>query len=124
MKIRVVLLSMLIMSMNVSASDYPTEEIVRNVIDCMTELGGITDTNMYTCTCRADYLMSKMNYAEYDTALTWDRNRAMPADKGATVRDNQLGKNASIKHEKVLADGEARCPLVRHIEATKRDNPQ
>lgn len=122
MKNRIVLLSMLFMSMSVSASDYPTQDIVRNVIDCMSELGGITDTNMYTCTCRADYLMSKMSYAEYDTALTWDRNKAMPADKGATIRDSELGKNASLKHEKVLSESEAKCPVVKHLEATKHNN--
>ena len=124
MKNRIILLSTLFMSMGVSASDYPTEEIVRNVIDCMSELGGITDTNMYTCTCRADYLMSKMNYQEYDNAATWDRNKQMPGDKGATVRDNELGKNASIKHEKVLTESEARCPVVKHIEPVKHNKSQ
>lgn len=119
MKKRLIMLAILFIPMSVYASDYPTEEIVRNVIDCMTELGGITDTNMYTCTCRADFIMSNMKFEEYENAATWDRNKAMPGDKGATVRDNVLGKNASIKHEKVLNDSEAKCPLVKHIEPVK-----
>jgi len=122
MKNRIILLSMLFISMNVSAAQYPTEEIVRNVIDCMTELGGLNDTNMYTCTCRADYIMSKMKYQEYDNAMTWDRNKQMPGDKGATIRDNELGKKASNKYEKVLTESDAKCPVVKHIEPVKYKN--
>jgi len=119
MKNRIILLSLLFMSMSVSASEYPTEEIVRNVIDCMTELGGINDTNMYTCTCRTDYIMGKMKFEEYENAATWDRNKQMAGDKGATVRDNELGHNASNKHEKVLTESEKNCPVVKHIEPIK-----
>jgi hypothetical protein len=122
MKNRIILLSMLFISMNVSAAQYPTEEIVRNVIDCMTELGGLNDTNMYTCTCRTDYIMSKMKYQEYDNAMTWDRNKQMPGDKGDTVRDNELGKKASNKYEKVLTESEAKCPVVKHLEPVKHKN--
>lgn len=126
MKNRVIfmLMPILFVSMNVSASDYPTEEIVRNVIDCMTELGGLNDTNMYTCACRADYIMSKMKFEEYENAATWDRNKQMPGDKGATVRDNELGRKASTEQEKVLTEAEVNCPVVKHIEPVKHNNSQ
>lgn len=124
MKKRILLLAMLFIPMGVYASDYPTEQIVRNVIDCMTELGGINDQNMYTCTCRADYIMSKMKFSEYENAATWDRNKQMAGDKGATVRDNVLGENASHKYEEVLTGAEAGCPVVRHIEPVKNKAPE
>ena len=119
MKKRVILSAMLFIPWSVYAAGYPTEEIVRNVIDCMSELGGSNDQNLYTCTCRADYIMSKMKYEEYDNAATWDRNKQMPGDKGDTVRDNELGQKASHQYEKVLTEAEAKCPVVRHIEAPK-----
>ena len=121
MKKRVILSAMLFIPWSVYAAGYPTEEIVRNVIDCMTELGGINDQNLYTCVCRADYIMSKMKYEEYDNAATWDRNKAMPGDKGDTVRDNELGQKASQKYEKVLTEVDAKCQVVRHIEAPKHE---
>ena len=119
MKNRITLLSLLFMPMSVFASEYPTEEIVRNVINCMTELGGINDANMYTCTCRADYIMSNMKFEEYENAATWDRNKQMAGDKGATVRDMELGQKDSHKHENVLTEAEARCPVVKHLEPVK-----
>ena len=124
MKKRVILSAMLFIPWSVYATGYPTEEIVRNVIDCMTELGGINDQNLYTCVCRADYIMSKMKYEEYDNAATWDRNKAMPGDKGDTVRDNELGQKASHQYEKVLTEVEAKCPVVRHIEAPKHKSSE
>ena len=119
MKNRIILLSLLFMPLSVSASDYPTEQIVRNVIDCMVELGGIKDQNMYTCACRADYIMTNMTFAEYDDATFWDRNKQMAGKKGAMVRDNELGKVHSKKYEKVLTEAEKVCPVVKHIEPSK-----
>ena len=119
MKKRIFLLSVLFMSMSVYAAEYPTEQIVRNVLDCMSEFGGLTDENMYTCSCRVDYTMSHMDFQEYENAATWDRNKQMPGDKGDTVRDSELGKTDSKKYEKVLTEGEKICPLVKHIEPVK-----
>ena len=119
MKKRIILSALLLIPWSVTAFDYPTEEIVRNVIDCMSVLGGSNDPNLYTCTCREDYIMGHMKYQEYDNAATWDRNKQMPGDKGATVRDMELGKRASKKYEKVMTEAEGKCPVVRHIEAPK-----
>ena len=124
MKMWIILLSLLFTPMSVSAVEYATEEIVRNVLDCMTELGGINDQNLYTCVCRADYTMSNMTFPEYENAATWDRNKQMVGDKGATVRDNELGREASNKHEKVLTEAEANCPVVKHIEPVKIKKPE
>jgi len=124
MKKRIILLAMLIMPMSVNASDYPTEAIVRNVIDCMTELGGLNDPNLYTCTCRADYTMSHMTFAEYDDATFFDRNKQMAGKRGAMVRDNERGKAHSEMYEKVLSEAEKNCPVVKHIEPVKNKAPE
>lgn len=99
-----------------AANDYPTEEIVRNVIDCMTALGGLNDPNLYTCSCRADHIMANLAFPEYDDALFWDRNRQMTGERGGMVRDNEKGKAHSQKFEKVLKTAEKSCPVVVHID--------
>lgn len=119
MKKTLMLFVLLSIPWSVFADRYPTEEIVRNVIDCMAELGGMNDQNLYTCSCRTDYMMHHMNYQEFDNAATWDRNKQMPGDKGNAVRDNEIGKVASKKYAKVLTEAEGKCPVVKHLEAPK-----
>ena len=90
----------------------------------MTELGGLNDPNLYTCTCRADYFMSHMTFAEYDDATFFDRNKQMAGKRGAMVRDNKGGKEHSEIYEKVLSEAEKNCPVVKHIEPIKIKKPE
>jgi len=114
---RIILATILFLPMGINAGDYPTEAIVRNVIDCMSELGGITDPNLYTCICRADYMMEHMKFAEYNDAGVFDHNKGLVGDKAGVVRDNEEAKAASKKYETTLSEGEKNCPVVKHLDA-------
>lgn len=107
-----------------AANDYPTEDIVRNVIDCMTVLGGLNDHNLYTCACRADHIMANLTFAEYDDAQFWDHNRQMTGKRGGMVRDNEKGKINSKKYEEVLNAAEKSCPVVKHIDSARNKSRQ
>ncbi len=118
------LIPVMLMTFPAFAEEYPTSEIVQNVIGCMAEMGGQTDENFYTCTCRFDYLKANMSFKEYEDASVFDRNSKMPGERGGFVRDNKEGQKASKDYEKILADAEAQCPVVRHIEAKMKDKPE
>lgn len=124
MKLLAAFIPLIMATIPVQAEEvYPTQETVRNIIDCMSELGAQNEQNLYTCTCRFDYLKQHMSYEEYDSAMVFDRNFKMPGERGGFVRDNVQGQKASKNYEKILAESEKQCPVVRHIEAKIKDNP-
>lgn len=110
-----------VMVTNVSAHDYPTIETVRFVVNCMAELGGQNEQNLYTCTCRHDGLVSKMTFEEYDDAMVFEHNRQMPGERGGFVRDNERGAREYHKLEGLLKEVSAQCPVVKHLESPVKD---
>lgn len=105
----------------VYAEDYPTIETVRFVVNCMADLGGQNERNLYACTCRYDALSKKMSYEEYDDAMVFERNKQMPGERGGFVRDNERGIKNYKKFKDLLEDVTAQCPVVKHLESPVRD---
>ena len=116
-----VLFLFLALPLNSLADGFPTEETVRFVLNCMAELGGQTDENLYTCACRHDVIAKLMSYEEFDGARTFERNKEMPGDRGVTLRDMKFAKDEDKKLQETRAAADAQCPVVKHIEA-KKDN--
>ncbi len=79
-------------AMPVMADEYTTEETVRYAMNCMAELGGQTDENLYTCTCRYDSIRANMTFSDYEEGYTFERNMKMPGEKGSSFRDNKRGE--------------------------------
>ena len=106
-------------TVSVQANEYPTDETVRYVLNCMVELGGQTDDNLYTCACRYDSIRTHMTFAEYEEGLTYERNKEMPGEKGAFFRDNERGEGfyEKLKESRKLADSS--CLVVKHVELKK-----
>ncbi len=104
---------------SVHANEYPTDETVRHVLNCMVELGGQTDDNLYTCACKYDSIRSQMTFTEYEEGTTYERNKAMPGEKGAFFRDNQRGKELYEKLKEVRKVANSSCPVVKHVELKK-----
>jgi hypothetical protein len=98
-----------------SAQDYPTLDIVENVIFCMEDMGGQSQDNLYACTCRFDVVASGMSFDEYQRATVYKRFREMPGDKGGEVRDAKEAKALSGKLDKLRAQAEKQCPAVRQV---------
>lgn len=106
------------------AYEYPTEETVRYAINCMAELGGQTEPNLYTCSCRYDSMRGAMPWDDYDGALTYERNRAMPGEKGGFFRDNELGAELYETLLKAREVADSNCLVVKQvkrIEPTSRN---
>ena len=117
----VVPILLLVMASGVYANDYPTIETVRFVVNCMADLGGQNEQNLYACTCRHDALVKQMSYEEYDDAMVFERNKQMPGERGGFVRDNERGVKNYKKFKNLLDEISAQCPVVKHIEAPVRD---
>ena len=105
-----------------AAADFPTEETVRFVLDCMAELGEQNDNNLYTCVCRHDVMQREIPvYEEYNGARIYERFKKMPGKKGAFFRDNE---NGAVLYERLQAARKAadsECIVVKHIEAKRPD---
>ncbi len=117
-----VCLALTLFSVQGFADGYPTEETIRFVLDCMVDLGGQNDHNMYTCVCRHDVIEKEIPvYDDYNGARIYERFKVMPGEKGGFFRDNEVGAEL---HERLLAAREvanAQCPMVKHLEAKKPD---
>jgi len=113
-------LALMLSSTHGFAEGYPTEETVRFVMDCMLELGGQNDHNLYTCVCRHDVMEKEIPvYDDYNGARIYERFKVMPGEKGAFFRDNDVGAEL---HERLLAARDianAECPVVKHLEGGK-----
>jgi hypothetical protein len=101
---------------------YPTIEVVRSVVGCMADLGGQNEQNLYTCTCRHDYVADRMSFEAFDNGTMQERYGEMPGEKGGVVRDNEHGKadlKALLKLKKEAAE---HCPVVKNLSAPTRQD--
>ena len=92
-----------------------TLETVRYVLDCMADLGGLNDENLYTCACRHDAIFSRMSFADYEEGRTYERNRAMPGEKGGFFRDNERGEQFYEKLKAVREVADSQCIAVKTV---------
>ena len=108
-------LLLITLTFHVQADEYPTEETVRFALNCMSNLGGQTDENLYTCICRYDNIRDVMNYSDYEEGLTYERNKSMPGKKGGFFREN---KRAEAFYETLINARQsaiAACPVVKKV---------
>lgn len=115
---------LLLGTVSVQAHEYPTEETVRYVLNCMTGLGGQTDENLYTCICRYDSIRAAMPFSDYEEGETYERNKEMPGEKGQFFRDNKRGEGFYEKVKEVRKEAESGCPVVTHVklDSSKKSN--
>jgi hypothetical protein len=109
-------------TMSVMAYEYPTDETVRYALNCMTELGGQTDENFYTCACRFNAIKIAISFVDYEDGLTFERNKKMPGEKGGAVRDNARAKQFHNDLVKAREIADASCITVKHVKLIKPYN--
>lgn len=100
----------------VYAQDYPTREVVENVILCMSDMGEQSEENLYACACRWDVVAAGMSFKEYEQARVYERYKPMPGDKGGEIRDAKQAKMLAARLDDLRAQGEKQCPIVRRVE--------
>ena len=106
------------------AYEYPTEATIRYALDCMMALGGQTDQNLYTCSCRYDSIREVLSFDDYSDGRTYERNKAMPGKKGGFFRDNERGEelyNVLVKAREQAAE---QCIVVTQVKMIKPTSSQ
>jgi hypothetical protein len=109
----------LIGTCSVVANEYPTNETVHYALSCMDELGGQSEENAYTCSCRYDAIREMMTFSDYEEGRTYERNIKMPGEKGAAFRDNQRGKRLYEELVKARDAANTSCIVVKHVKMIK-----
>ncbi|HIF52111.1 MAG TPA: hypothetical protein EYQ42_11405 [Thiotrichaceae bacterium] len=107
---------------SVLADEYPTDETVRYSLNCMSELGGQTDENLYTCTCRYDAIRTAMTFSDYEEGVTFERNKKMPGEKGSFFRDNKRGEGLYEKLLESRIAASSACVVVKQVKLIKPTN--
>ena len=98
------------------AYEYPTEATIRYALDCMMTLGGQTDQNLYTCSCRYDSIREVLSFDDYSDGKTYERNVAMPGEKGGFFRDNERGEELYNDLVKVREQAGEQCVVVTQVQ--------
>lgn len=103
------------LAMPALAGDYTTMGTFTLVSNCMIEAGGETGENLYMCSCRADVIKSELSEQDYEDALTVEKYRELPADKGAVFRDSHKGQELLATLKKVRRQATEQCPAIRTV---------
>jgi len=98
------------------AYEYPTEATIRYALDCMMTLGGQTDQNLYTCSCRYDSIREVLPFDDYSDGKTYERNVAMPGEKGGFFRDNERGEELYNDLVKVREQADEQCIVAKQVQ--------
>ena len=76
-----------------AAAGFPTVETVRQVVSCMTELGGQTEENLLTCACRQDAIEAALAFEVFEQASLQERYNRMPGKRGGLFRDDKISRD-------------------------------
>ena len=106
------------------AYEYPTDATIRYALDCMTTLGGQTDQNLYTCSCRYDSIREVLSFNDYSDGKTYERNKAMPGKKGGFFRDNERGEKLYDVLVKAREQAAEQCIVVTQVKMIKPTSSQ
>ena len=106
------------------AYEYPTEATVHYILNCMAALGGQTDQNLYTCSCRYDSIREVVSFDDYSDGRTYERNRAMPGKKGGFFRDNERGEGLYNVLVKAREQASEQCIVVTQVKRIKPTSSQ
>lgn len=92
-----------------SINDFPTQDRVEYVLECVAKHGGLKYETLYPCICKADKLAAQMTYKEYTEAKTFTYLRSTAGEKGGIFRDPSQAKTLRKKLEAAEKNAEDSC---------------
>ncbi len=90
-------------------NEYPTQERVEYVLNCIAKHGGLTFINKYACSCKIDKVAEKLTYKEYEEARTFTFMRSTPGEKGGVFRDPSQAKDLRTRLKEAEQRAERLC---------------
>ncbi len=106
---RFILLTLFFICSNLQANDFPTLERVKFINECMAIKGGQSYQNMYSCSCKLDYVADKMSFAEFEIADAYNRMRNMRGERGGYFRSSKTSREIRGNLNRILNDGDKHC---------------
>ena len=93
----------------VFVSDFPTQDRVEYVLNCVAKHGGLSYVNQYACGCKIDKIAEKLTFKEYDSARTFSMLQSTPGEKGAVFRDPKQSKDLRTRLKEAEQYAEKAC---------------
>lgn len=90
-------------------SDFPTQDRIEYVLNCVAQHGGLTYITQYACGCKVDKIAEKMPFEEYDAAKTISYLKNLPGEGGAAFRDPKRAKELRKKLKEAEDFAEKSC---------------
>jgi hypothetical protein len=90
-------------------NDYPTQERIEYVLNCIAKHGGLTYITKYACGCKIDKIAEKLSYKEYEEARTFTFLRSTPGEKGGIFRDPGQAKDLRTRLKEAEEYAEKNC---------------
>jgi hypothetical protein len=106
-----------------SANDFPTFDRVQDVMQCSKEHGGENLDNLYSCSCRIDFIASQLNFDDFTAASTFKTNKKLPGDRGGIFRDSEDGDKLVAKLTRATEEAEKRCFIGRRAKPESTSKP-
>lgn len=91
------------------ANDFPTQDRVEYVLECIAKKGGLKYETLYPCICKVDKIAEKMRYHEFAEAKTFTYMRKTPGDQGGIFRDPPQAKELRNKLKEAEQYGDKKC---------------
>lgn len=90
-------------------NQYPTRDRVEYVLNCVAKHGGLTYITQYACGCKIDKIAERLNFNEFEAAITFAYMRKTPGENGAAFRDPKQSKTLKKRLQEVEAYAEKSC---------------
>ena len=90
-------------------NEYPTQDRVEFVLQCIEKNGGLRYETLYACNCSIDKIASQMSFKDYTEATTFTFMRRTPGENGSVFRDPPHAKQLRNKLKDAKAFAEKSC---------------
>ena len=90
-------------------NDFPTQDRVEYVLQCVEKEGGLKYETLYPCICKIDKIAEKMSFAEYTEARTFTFLRRTPGEKGGVFRDPPRAKKLRQQLQEAEKYADSKC---------------
>lgn len=104
------LLLALAMPLAAQANDFPTQDRVEYVLECMQQHPGKQEY-LYKCACAIDQIAQALHYDDYVEMATALRHRSMSGQRGAAFRDPPTVKAMAAAYQAVQERARKACAV-------------
>lgn len=92
-----------------SDNDYPTNERVQYVLECMANNPGPQFEMVSKCSCALDKIAEELSYDQYLTLSTEFKAATIGGERGAVIRDNNTAQKDARRYRDLQKKAQSAC---------------